>query len=758
MSKLGTLTRRGFIFGAVALTGGVAFGYYRYASPLPNPLNEELAEGEVTFNPYLKITPDNRITIITPRAEMGQGVQTTLAALLAEELDVSLDQIVTEHGPAAPAYFNAAAMTDGAPVPKFDDGVIAESLRGTIGVVAKLVAIQFTGGSSSMIDHFDKLRHAGAQARESLKLTAAARWSVGVDTLRTENGRVVDPATDRSASYGELAGEAIALAPSTAPALKPKSDWKLLGKPQPRTDMMAKVTGAPIFGVDVVLPDMLYATVRMNPSPGGKMKRFDPQAAKAMPGVRDVIAIDSPYGQGAAVIANNTWRAFQAVDALDIEWEPGPIPATSAEMETLHSAALDGEQGFSLRTLGDPDLAFADADQALVVDAEYDVPFLSHAAMEPMNATAIVTADKVEVWAPNQGPTLVQVVAERITGLPPERIKVHTTFLGGGFGRRIEPDYADYAIRIASRIKGIPVKVTWTREEDIRHGPYRPMAKSRYKGLLDKDGVPKALTGSIASPSVVTSALGRYYPDLPIAGPDNTLIDGAYNQPYEIDNYRIDGRKVALAVPVGFWRSVGFSYNTFMHESFIDELAHAGGKDPLQLRKALLSKHPAAIGVLEKVEELSGWNTPLSAGRARGMAFALSFGTWVAQVVEIEEREGAIKVARVICAADPGTVLDPKIFEAQMMSGIVFGLSAAIKQQISFADGVVEQSNYHDHDALRMIECPQIEIALLENSPFLGGAGEPGTPPIAPALANAIFALSGKRYRRLPLSTDLSFV
>ncbi|KQW27995.1 aldehyde dehydrogenase [Rhizobium sp. Root274] len=757
MGKLGTLTRRGFLFGAVALTGGVAFGYYRYASPLPNPLQDGLADGEVTFNPYLKISPDNRITIITPRAEMGQGVQTTLATLLAEELDVSLDQVTTEHGPAAAAYFNAAAMTDGAPVPKFDEGAIAETLRGTIGVVAKLVAIQFTGGSSSMIDHFEKLRHAGAQARESVKLAAAARWNVKADTLRTESGRVVDPASDRSLTYGELAGDAIALAPSATPSLKPKADWKLLGKAQPRTDMMAKVTGAPIFGVDVDLPDMLYATVRMNPSPGGGVKRFDAEAVKAMVGVQDVIAIDSPYGHGVAVIADNTWRAFQAMGALEIEWETASIPATSAEMESLHTAALDGEQGFTLRTLGDPDLAFADADQASVIEAEYDVPFLSHAAMEPMNATALVTAEKVEIWAPNQGPTLIQTVAQRITGLPPEKIAVHTTFLGGGFGRRIEPDYADYALRVAAHVKGRPVKLTWTREEDMGHGPYRPMAKSRYRGLVDKDGMPKALVGSIASPSVVASALGRYYPDLPIGGPDNTLIDGAYNQPYDISNYRVDGRKVGLAVPVGFWRSVGFSYNTFMHESFIDELAHAGGKDPLQLRKTLLSKQPAALAVLEKVEALSNWNTPLPKGRARGVAFALSFGTWVAQVVEVEEHEGAIRVARVVCAADPGIVLDPRNFEAQMMSGIVYGLSAAIKQQISFADHVVEQSNYHDHDALRMVECPAIEIALLENSSFLGGAGEPGTPPVAPALANAIFALTGKRHRRLPLSTEITF-
>ncbi|UJW75280.1 xanthine dehydrogenase family protein molybdopterin-binding subunit [Rhizobium sp. SL42] len=758
MSSIGTITRRAFLFGAVAVTGGVAFGYYRYSAQPENPLEQDLAEGEATFNPFLKIATDNRITIIAPRAEMGQGSYTTLAALLAEELDVTLDQVTIEHGPASVAYFNAAAMREGAPLPQFEDGLVAESLRGALGVVAKLVSIQFTGGSSSMIDHFDKLRHAGAAAREALKAAAAQRWRVETGSLGTEAGTVLHTASGRSATYGELARDAAKFSGKVEAKLKPRSDWTILGKPQPRKDMLAKVTGAPIFGVDVDLPGMLYATVRINPSPGGRVRSFNGDPARTMPGVKQVIAIDSPYGQGIAVIADNTWRAFKAAEAISVEWDNGPIPSSTAEMEALHTAALDGTESFSLRTLGDPDLVFADASRESLVEAEYHVPYLSHATMEPMNATALVTDTGVEIWAPNQGPTIIQYVASRITGFDHDRIKVHTTFLGGGFGRRIEPDYADYAIRIAQRMKGRPIKLVWTREEDMTHGPYRPMAKSRYKAVLDQDGKPKAVIGSVASPSVIASALGRYFPSLPIGGPDNSLLDGAYNQPYAIENYRIDGRKVDLAVPVGFWRSVGYSFNTFMHESFIDEIAHAGGQDPLALRRELLGAHPAALGVIDKVAEMSEWSTPLPKGQARGMAFALSFGTWVAEVVEVADRNGAIAVTKVFCAADPGIVLDPLNFKAQMMSGILYGLSAAIGQEITFADGVVQQSNFHDYDALRINQCPAISVELLENSKRMGGAGEPGTPPVMPALANAIFALTGKRHRRLPLSHEVRLV
>lgn len=757
MSTIGKIARRTFLFGAAAIAGGVAFGYYRYSKPFPNPLEGGLAEGEATFNPYVKIASDGKITVIAPRAEMGQGSYTTLAALVCEELDVRLDQVSIEHGPPSPAYYNSAALSEGAPVPQFDEGMVAESLRAAMKVVAKFVALQFTGGSTSMADGFEKMRYAGAGAREALKEAAALKLGVIASTLKTSDGVVIDPASGRSLSYGELARDAAAIEPPSDIVLRDRNEWKILGKSQQRKDMRAKVTGAPIFGVDVNLPDMLYGTVRMNPSPGGRMKFFDAAVALSMPGVKKVVAIDSPYGQGIGVIADNTWRAFKAAEAVSVEWEQGPAPASSAEIDAVLTTALDGPDFFTLRTIGDPDTIFADAPRDKVIEAQYDAPFLSHATMEPMNATAQLKDGQLEVWAPNQGPTLIEVVGTRITGLPAEKIKVHTTFLGGGFGRRIEPDFSDYAIRLAREADGRPVKVTWTREEDMTHGPYRPVAKGRYKAVLGDDGLPRALTGSIAAPSVVASAVGRYFPDVPMGGPDNALIDGAYNQPYGIENYRVDGRKASIAVPVGFWRSVGYSYNSFMHESFIDEIAEAGDKDPLSLRRALMKDYPTALGVIEKVASMAAWSTPPQPGRARGLAFALSFGTWVAQIVEVSETGGAIRIEKVWCAADPGIVLDPVNFKAQMMSGIVYGLSAAVGQEITFAEGAVEQSNFHDYDALRMNQCPVIEVELLENAHRMGGAGEPGTPPSMPALGNAIFALTGKRLRRLPFAKDVTF-
>jgi len=757
VSSVGKITRRTLLVGAAAVAGGVAFGYYQYKKPYSNPLLDGLGKDEVTFNPYVKIGTNDRISIIAPRAEMGQGVYTTLAALVAEELDVTLDRVEIEHGPASPAYFNEAAFREGAPFPQFDDGFLAESLRDAMGVVAKFAGLQLTGGSTSMADGFEKMRLAGATAREMLKTAAAARLAVPRESLTTAEGFVSDRQSGKRITYGALALDAAKLDPPSEVTLRDRSQWKILGKPQPRRDMLRKVTGAPIFGIDVSQPDMLFGTVRMNPRPGGRMKSFDAEAALAMTGVHKVIEIDSPYGHGIGVIADNTWRAFKAAESVEIEWERGPGPESSADVDASLAVALNGADFFTLRTIGDPDLVFADAPRERVLEATYQVPFLSHTAMEPMNATARIHDGIVDVWAPNQSPSLVKIVASRVTGAPEDRIAVHTTFLGGGFGRRIEPDFSDYALRLAKEADGRPVKVTWTREEDIGHGPYRPAAMGRYKAVLDSDGLPKALVGSIAAPSVVASTLGRYFPDLPSGGPDSTLLDGAYNQPYGVANYRVDGRKVDIAVPVGFWRSVGFSYNTFMHESFVDEIAHAGGADPLELRRKLIRYYPVALSVLEKVASMSGWDTAPEPGKARGLAFALSFGTWVAQVIEIAETSGGIRIERVWCAADPGIVLDPLNFKAQMMSGIVFGLSAAVGQQITFADGVVEQSNFHDYDALRMNQCPVIEVELLENAPRLGGAGEPGTPPSMPALGNAIFALTGKRLRRLPFSDEVTF-
>ncbi|MCO6188111.1 molybdopterin cofactor-binding domain-containing protein [Rhizobium sp. L1K21] len=759
MGRLATITRRTFLVGAAVVAGGAAFGYYKYQQPYANPLEGDLAEGESTFNPYVKIGTDDTITVIAPRAEMGQGVYTTLAALVAEELDVTLDQITIEHGPSSPAYFNEAGFRDGAPFAAFDRGFVADAVRSTLGVASKFLAIQMTGGSSSTIDAYDKMRHAGAVAREMLKAAAAEKLGVPAASLKTEAGQITDPASGKVLTYGEVALDAARRDPPSDVTLRDRSKWKILGRSQPRRDMPAKVTGAPVFGIDVDLPDMLYATVRMNPQPGGGMTRFDDSQAKSMRGVKKVIAIDSPYGKGIAVIADNTWRAFQAAQAVEIEWADGPGPRSSDDVSTLLDETLATDDFFSLRTIGDPDVAFADAPREKIVEAVYDAPFLSHAPLEPMNATARVKDGVLDIWAPNQVPTVMKMVGGRITGFEDAQINVHTTFLGGGFGRRLEPDFSDYAVRIAMETDGRPVKVTWTREEDVSHGPYRPIARGRYRAVMDDNGLPKALVGSVASPSVIAGMVSRIMPGITPAGPDNTLVHGAFDQPYGIPNYRIDGYKLPLkGIEVASWRSVGNSYNGFMHESFIDELAHAGGKDPLSFRRELMKDYPAALAVLDKLEEISGWNTPLPEGKARGMAFTLSFGTWVGEVVQVADVDGSVRIEKVWCVADPGQVIDPKNFEAQMMSGIIFGLSAGINQKITFADGAVEQSNFHDFDAMRMSQCPQIDVAILENSDHMSGAGEPGLPPVMPALANAIFALNGKRVRRMPLNEEIDFV
>lgn len=758
MASLGKIARRTFLFGAAAIAGGVAFGYYKYSRPFENPLEKDLQPGEGTLNAYLKIAADNRITVIVPRAEMGQGVTTTLAALVAEELDVRMDQLTVEHGPAAPAYYNRAALAEGAPVPRFDDGMIAEALRGTMGVLSKLFALQFTGGSSSTIDAYEPMRRAGAMAREMLKAAAAAKLGVAVNSLKTAEGRVNDPASGRSLTYGELAADAARVEPPADIALKPREAWTILGRPQPRKDMRAKVTGAPVYGVDVNLPDMLHATIRMAPLPGQKRLKMDATAAKAMRGVVKIVEIDSPFGQGFGVIADNTWRAFQAADAVIVEWEkPAGVP-DAALIDKALADSFSNAGPESLRTLGDPDAVMTAAAPGSILEAEYKVPYLAHAPMEPMNATAQFKDGRLTVWAPNQSPSVIQMIGSRITGVPSAEIDVHTTLLGGGFGRRLEPDFSDYAIRLAMVSDGKPVKVTWTREEDMGHGVFRPAARGRYRAVLSPDGMPDAVTGAIASQSVVAGMVGRIAPSVPIAGPDNTMLDGAYNQPYAFSNHRIDAHKAILPVPVGSWRSVGYSFNAFMQESFIDEMALAGKMDPLDLRRRLLADSPAALGVINKVAEMAGWSDPPATGRARGLAYNLSFGTHVAQIIEVSgQADTGIRVEKVWCAADPGLVLDPKIFEAQLMSGILFGLSAAMFQEITFGDDGTEQVNFGDYPALRIHEAPQIEIALLETSSFMGGAGEPGTPPSMPALANAVARLTGKRVRELPLSKAVTF-
>lgn len=754
---MGKIARRAFLIGTAAVAGGLAVGYYYVRRPHPNPLLADAAEGEAVFNPYVKVAADGTITIITPRAEMGQGVHTTLAALVAEELDVELDAVQIEHGPAGDTYYNAAMLEEGGPFPIFDESFAARATATASGALSKMLGLQVTGGSSSIRDGYVKMREAGCAARELLVAAAAARWNVDAGSLKTGGGRVSNPASGESLAYGELAAAAARLDPPSEMRLREPGDWRLLGKPVARTDIPAKADGSAEFGVDVRLPDMLYGTVVIAPRFGAQPQKADTAAAEQVPGVRKVVPIDILSGAGFGIIADNTWAAFQGARALDVTWGPAAYPADSDALMTTIAGSLDGEDGFTLRENGDAPAALDAADGGEILEAEYRAPYLAHACMEPMNATARLRDGRLEIWAPNQAPTIIQMVAAGLAGLETEQVSVNTTYLGGGFGRRGEVDFPLYAVELAKHTDGRPVKVTWTREEDTRHDTYRPAAVARFRARLGGDRQVDAFEGRFAAPSIIQSVMARTFPDIAPAGPDRTIVEGAFDQPYSFAHHRIAGTPVDIPIPVGFWRSVGNSQNAFFHESFIDEIAAAAGKDPVALRLELMREHPTAQKVVERVAEMANWGASLPAGRGKGLAFTLSFGAWVGQVVEVSTGEDGLRVEQVWCAADLGHVMDPAIVEAQMMSGIVYGLSAAIGQQITFADGMVEQGNFDDYDALRMDRCPRIDVALLENAKKMGGAGEPGLPPVAPALGNAIFAATGTRLRQMPFGEAVDF-
>lgn len=704
------LNRREFV-----RTGLVAGAGLTLAIHLPGcarPGDGAVATTPFKPNAWLRISTDGATTVIVDKSEMGQGVLTSLPQMIMEELDGDWSTVRIEQAPVGPEYVNLA------------------------------YGIQATGGSSSVRSSMQALREAGAKARAMLVSAAAEEWGVEQSACHTENGYVIETTGRRRKSYGDLAEAAAAMPVPETVSLKDPKDFKLIGKPIKRLDLAGKVTGRAGFGIDVQEPGMLVAVVARCPTFGGSVKAYEDQAAIAVPGVRHVVQIDS----GIAVVADGYWPAMQGRQALEITWDRGAMAGVSSESIAATFASLAGRSGVVARDDGDAKGALSRA--ARRIEAEYEVPYLAHATMEPMNCAASVTADQCTVWAPTQFQSGARTVGAQITGLPEEAIEVHTTLLGGGFGRRFEQDFVMEAIQLSKEISA-PVKVIWSREDDVGHDFYRPASYNRLAGGLDASGDPVAWTHRVVGPSIMTR-FAAFFGPLP-NGLDSTSVEGAADIPYGIPNIHCDWVQADVGVPVGFWRSVGHSQNAFISECFIDELAGAAGRDPYEFRRALLAEAPRHRGVLELAATKAGWGTPLPAGRARGIAVAESFGSYVAEVAEVSLEDGKVRVHRVVCAIDCGVHVNPDIITAQMESCIVFGLTAALYGRISIENGSVQQGNFDDYQMLRLSEMPEVEVHILQSTEPPGGVGEPGTPPIAPAVVNALAALTGRRIRKLPI-------
>ena len=705
-------SRRNFLKASALVGGGLVVAF---VVPGGRKLAFAQAPAGATLvpNAFLRIGSDDRVTVLLAHSEMGQGIWTTLPMLIAEELDADWSKISVEHAPAAPVYAHTA------------------------------FGAQMTGGSTTTWSEFERYRQAGATARALLVQAAAARFGVAAGDCRTENGRVI--AGDRSASYGELAEAASALPAPDKVALKAAADWKLIGKDTRRLDTPEKITGRAVFGIDVQFEGLKTAVVARAPVFGGSVKSFDATAALAVAGVRKVVQVPS----GVAVVADHFWAAKQGRDALQVEWDLGPNAALDSDALRQRFSELAGTPGAVATQAGDAAKALAASEK--VVEAEYFVPYLAHAAMEPLNCSVRLTDGGCELWTGTQFQTGDQAAAAAILGLKPEQVKINTTFLGGAFGRRAVPssDFVSEAVHVA-KAAGMPVKTVWTREDDTRGGYYRPMFLERARVALGRDGLPSAWHQVMVGQSIM---LGTPFEGMIKDGVDASSVEGVSDSPYvkAVPDHRVDLHSPATGIPVLWWRSVGHSQNAFVMESLVDELAAAAGEDPLAYRRRLLKDHPRHLGVLELAATKAGWGSKLPEGRARGIAVHESFGSFVAQVAEVSVERGAVRVHRVVCAVDCGVAVNPLMIAAQMESGIVYGLTAALYGRIRLKDGRVQESNFHDYRPLRMDAMPVVETHLVASTERPGGVGEPGTPPIAPAVANALFALTGQRLRELPL-------
>jgi isoquinoline 1-oxidoreductase beta subunit len=679
------------------------------AKPLPDP------------NAFLRIGSDGTVTVLISHSEMGQGIWTTMAMLIAEELGCDFSKMRVEHAPAAPVYAHTA------------------------------FGMQMTGGSSSTWSEFDRYRQVGAVAREMLIQAAAAEWKVPPSRCSTENGYVV--AGKRRLSFGELADAAQKQTPPTNVKLKKSSDWKIIGKPTKRLDSPEKVSGKATFGLDIRLPGMLTALVARSPVFGGKVKSFRADKARAVAGVKKVVRVPS----GVAVIAEHFWAAKLGRDALSVEWEPGPGAELDTDKMRTELRALARTPGAKAASAGDPASAMRKA--ARIVEADYEVPYLAHAPMEPLNCTVRLTRDACEIWTGTQFQTMDQMTAGKIAGLKPDQVKIHTAFLGGGFGRRATPvsDFVAEAVHVAKAARTTaPIKVVWTREDDIRGGYYRPMFTHHVQAGLGKNGRPIAWQQTIVGQSILAGT--PFAPMLIKNGIDDTSVEGASNSPYlsEVRDRLVDLHSPTTPIPVLWWRSVGHTHTAFVMETFIDELAHVAGKDPLAYRRQLLQGHARHLRVLNLAAAKAGWGKPLAKGRHRGLAVHESFGSYMAEVAEVSVAGSEVRVHRVVAAIDCGICVNPAGVKAQVESAIAFGLTAALHGELTIKGGRVKQSNFHDYPMLRIDAMPAVEVHIVPSKEKSGGVGEVGTPPIAPAVANALYAATRKRYRRLPFRLGAS--
>ncbi|WP_425074486.1 molybdopterin cofactor-binding domain-containing protein [Sagittula sp. S175] len=754
MASIGKIARRTFLIGTAAIVGGAAFGAWYITKPAPNPLKPQ--DGETALNPFVLIDAEG-ITLVSPHAEMGQGTETTWAALIAEELDVTLDQVRIIHGPPAQAYYNSAMM--GAAVEGYDASSFQRSMGEVLGLLGKVFSMQVTGGSTAMKDGYERMRVVGAATREMLVAAAADRLKVDPSELVTDKGQVIAP-DGTKIPYTKLAAKAAEMEPPHT-ELRPREEWKILGHRMTRRDVPAKTTGTATFAIDTRLPGQKFAALRLSPTRAA-IREYDAFEVSRMPGVEKVVDL----GDGLAVIANNTWVAQNAVNQIPVTWEEAAYLADDAAITQALEAGFAQEPDSMLRDDGDVSKL---PEGTTRIEAEYRVPFLSHAPMEPQSANAWFDGGKLRIWTGSQMPVFAQRVAADEAGLDVEDVEFNVTYLGGGFGRRGEVDFTRYATRIAKEMPGSPVLLTYSREEDMTHDFFRPAAIARFAGAV-KDGGAVMLDARVSSPPLLGPAIERAAGFAP-GGPDASITEGTHNQPYAIANYRAQGFAVPGLPPVGFWRSVGNSFNGFFMESFMDEMAHAAGADPLQFRMDLTrDEFLPAWEVLNAVKEMSGWTGETAEGVGRGVAMCYSFGTPVAMVIEVRDvakrpAEGSdpathkplIRISNAWIAADPGVALNPDNIEAQLVGGMVYGLSAAIGEEITFSQGAAQQLNFPDYEPLRISQMPKTQVRILEIQEHLGGVGEVGTPPAAPALANALFDLTGERYRSLPLKKVLDF-